>query len=153
MKERKKEDWLEEDKTMMMIVGDTHRLFRHSIKNLVARKGISSTVHSILFHLQFSESLTQIELVDKAHVRPSTMSVALQKMELDGLITREASKEDQRCTIVKITDLGLKLCKEMREYVHELDLSLTEGIAEDELEITKKVLKQIIEKLQEENKR
>ena len=153
MKERKKEDWLKEDRTLMMVVGDTHRLFRHSINNLVERKGISNTVNSILFHLQFAESLTQVELVDKAHVRPSTMSVALQKMEIDGLITREASKEDQRCTLVKITPLGLKLCKEMREYVYELDLSLTEGINKEELEITKKVLRQIIEKLLEENKR
>ena len=40
----------------------------------------------------------------------------------------------------------------MKTYVHALDLSLTEGIDEEELKVTKKVLRQIIEKLLEENK-
>ena len=53
---------------------------------------------------------------------------------------------------VKITDAGLAMCKEMKTYVHALDLSLTEGIDEEELKVTKKVLRQIIEKLLEENK-
>ena len=119
---------------------------------MITKKGISNTVHSVLFHLQFAESLTQVELVEKTHVRPSTISVALQKMEADGLITRTPSEDDQRYVKVKITEAGLELCKEMKTYVHALDLSLTEGIDEEELKVTKKVLRQIIEKLLEENK-
>ena len=147
-----KKDWLPNDKTLMMLVGDTHRLFGHSIHDMIAKKGISNTVHSVLFHLQFAESLTQVELVEKTHVRPSTISVALQKMEADGLITRTPSEDDQRYVKVKITEAGLAMCKELKTYVHALDLSLTEGIDEEELKVTKKVLRQIIEKLLEENK-
>ena len=147
-----KKDWLANDKTLMMLVGDTHRLFGHSIHDMIAKKGISNTVHSVLFHLQFAESLTQVELVEKTHVRPSTISVALQKMEADGLITRTPSEDDQRYVKVKITEAGLAMCKEMKTYVHALDLSLTEGIDEEELKVTNKVLRQIIEKLLEENK-
>lgn len=148
-----KKDWLAEDRTLMMTIGDAHRLFGHSIHNLIARKGISNTVHSILFHLQFNDSLTQVELVEKAHVRPSTISVALQKMEADGLITRTPSKDDQRYVDVKITEAGRELCKEMKTHIYALDLSLTEGIDKEELETTKKVLRLIIEKLLEENKK
>lgn len=151
MKERK--NWLAEDRTLMMTIGDAHRLFGHSIHDLIARKGISNTVHSILFHLQFNDSLTQVELVEKAHVRPSTISVALQKMEADGLITRTPSKDDQRYVDVKITEAGRELCKEMKTHIYALDLSLTECIDKEELETTKKVLRLIIEKLLEENKK
>ena len=106
-----KKDWLANDKTLMMLVGDTHRLFGHSIHDMIAKKGISNTVHSVLFHLQFADSLTQVELVEKTHVRPSTISVALQKMEADGLITRTPSEDDQRYVKVKITEAGLECAK------------------------------------------
>ncbi len=142
-----------EDKTLMMIIGDAHRLFGHSIHDLISRKGISNTVNSILFHLERNESLTQIELVERAHVKPPTVSVALQKMEEEELIERFTSLEDQRYVMVKITDKGRNLCNEMKEYIHAMDLSLTENISEEELIITRRVLIQIIDKMLEGKKK
>ena len=106
----------------------------------------------VFFLLILLELMNQQTASEITHVRPSTISVALQKMEADGLITRTPSEDDQRYVKVKITEAGLEMCKEMKTYVHALDLSLTEGIDEEELKVTKKVLRQIIEKLLEENK-
>ena len=83
------ECFLKENKTLMMLVRDVHHLFGHKIHESMDSNGVSNTVHSILIHLNNHEFLTQVELVERAHVRPSTVSVALQKMEAEGLIKKE----------------------------------------------------------------
>ena len=141
------------DKTLMMVVGDVHRLFGHLIYDLITKKGIPNTVNCILFHLVRNESLTQVEIVNKTHLRASTISVALQKMESDGLIKRVSNDSDQRYLKVSITEDGYKLYIEMDKAIHEMDISLTSDIDKEELEIAKKVLKKISSKmLEEENK-
>lgn len=143
---------LNENKTLMMSIRDVHHLFGHRIHESFSSKGLSNTANAILIHLNHHESLTQVELVDKAHVRPSTMSVTLQKMETEGLITRVSGVEDQRCIHVMITDLGKKFLEEGRIHVHELELEFTKDIDPKELEITKKVLHELIEKMLEDKK-
>jgi DNA-binding MarR family transcriptional regulator len=143
---------LKENKTLMMLVRDVHHLFGHNIHESFSNKGLSNTAHAILLHLNHHEFLTQVELVEKAHVRPSTMSVTLQKMENEGLITRISSTEDQRCIHVKITDLGKKVLDEGKKHVHELEIEFTKDINPSELEITKKVLYELIEKMLEDKK-
>lgn len=151
--EKQKECILDENKTLMMLVRDTHHLFGHKIHESMSNKGVSNTVHAILIHLNHHEYLTQVELVERAHVRPSTISVALQKMEADGLITRMSSEEDQRCVKVKITEAGKKICDEGKQYVQQLDLNLTSEITEEELNITKDVLRRLIKKMLEDCKK
>lgn len=153
LEEVQKEKILDENKTLMMLVRDVHHLFGHKIHESMSNKGVSHTVHSILIHLYHHEYLTQVELVDRAHVRPSTVSVALQKMELEGLITRCASDEDQRCIKVKITDAGKKICEEGKRQVQMLDLELTSKINEEDLKITKEVLRKLVEKMLEDCKK
>ena len=150
--EKQKESMLDENKTLMMLVRDVHHLFGHKIHESMDSNGVSNTVHSILIHLNHHEFLTQVELVERAHVRPSTVSVALQKMEAEGLITRNASAEDQRCIKVKITEAGKKICEEGRKQVQMLDFNLTSEINEEELEITKKVLRELVKKMMEDKK-
>lgn len=151
--EKQKECILDENKTLMMLVRDVHHLFGHKIHESMVNKGVSNTVHAILIHLDHHEYLTQVELVERIHVRPSTASVALQKMEADGLITRSTSTEDQRCIQVKITEAGKKICEEGRTQVQKLDADLTSEIGEEELRITKEVLRKLIMKMLEDCKK
>ena len=147
-----KECLLKEDKTLFMLVRDVHHLFGHKIHESFKTKGLSNTAHAILIHLDHHEYLTQVELVDKAHVRPSTISVTLQKMETEGLIIRVACMEDQRCIHVKITELGKSMLEDGKKHVHELELEFTKNIDPEELEITKKILHKLIEKMLEDKK-
>lgn len=133
----------QEDKTLMMLVGDVHRQFGHRIRELEKRNGLGMCSNCILFELDRNGSLTQVELVEKIHMRPSSVSVALQKMEADELIKRTVKDDDQRYTIVSLTDKGKTFCKEMRKRIRDLDESVTKEINQEELEIAKKVLKEL----------
>ena len=139
----------EEDKTLLMLIGDVHRQFGHRIREEEKNNGLNSCVGCILFELSKNSNLTQIELVNKIHMRPSSISVALQKMENDGLIERYYKDDDKRYSKVNITSKGLELCVQMKNNIHELDNSLTKEIKQEELEITKKVLREISKKIME----
>ena len=76
-------------------------------------------------------------------MRPSSISVALQKMEVDGLIERKTKDDDQRYTIVSITDKGKESCMMMKKQVRELDDSITSKIDKNDLEVVKRVLREI----------
>ena len=130
----------DDKKTLIMLVSDVHRQFGHKIRELEKHNEYGSSVNCILFELHKHGNLTQVELVDKIHMRPSSISVALQKMELDGLIERKVKDDDQRYSVVCITSKGKKSCEEMKKKIFELDNSFTSQLDKEELEIAKKVL-------------
>ena len=138
-------------KTLMMLIGDVHRQFGHRIRELEKHNGLGNCSNYILMELSRYGELTQVELVDKIHMRPSSISVALQKMEVDNLIERKTKNDDQRYSIVCITDKGKKVCEEMRKKIFELDNSITKQLNVEELELAKKILIKINEIFKEEN--
>lgn len=130
----------QQDKTLMMLIGDVHRQFGHQIRELEKKCGLGPCSGSILMELSKNDSLTQVELVERIHMRPSSISVALQKMEQDGLIERKVKDDDQRCSIVCITDKGINIHNEMKKTIFTMDNNYTKQLNQDDLEKVKKVL-------------
>ncbi len=130
----------EEDKTLFMLIGDVHRQFGHKVRELEKKGGIGTCATCILIELDINNSLTQVELVNKIHMRPSSISVAIQKIEQEGLIKRTTKNDDQRYTIVSITEKGKQYCEEMRKKICELDNALTEKLTEAEVLFAKQIL-------------
>lgn len=140
----------EEEKTLFMLIGDVHRQFGHKIRELETKNGLGSSFNCILFELEHHGSLTQVEIVNKIHMRPSSISVALQKMEIEGLIKRTVKDDDQRYSVVSITEKGRKISEEMKNEVRLLDETITKQINIGDVELVKKILRQISDTLREE---
>ena len=129
----------EEDKTLIMLMGEVTRQFGHNIREFEKRNGLGPAINSILLNLKCSGELTQVELVNKIHMRPSSVSVALQKMEKDGLIEKHMKE-------------GENICDTIKNNIKELDCSLTKDIDKQDLEIAKNVIRKINEKFMEVDK-
>lgn len=140
----------EEEKTLFMLIGDVHRQFGHKIRELETKSGLGSSANCILFELEHHGPLTQVEIVNKIHMRPSSISVALQKMEADGLIKRTVKDDDQRYSVVSITEKGKEISEEMKNKVRLLDETITKQIDSNDVEMIKKILRQISDTLKEE---
>lgn len=130
----------QQDKTLMMLIGDVHRQFGHKIRELEKKNGLGPCSGSILMELSKNDSLTQVELVERIHMRPSSISVALQKMEQDGLIERKVKDNDQRCSIVCITKKGINIHNEMIYAISTMDNFYTKQLSKDDLVNVKNVL-------------
>lgn len=142
----------EEDKTLIMLMGEVTRQFGHNIREFEKRNGLGPAINSILLNLKCSGELTQVEIVNKIHMRPSSVSVALQKMEKDGLIEKHMKDDDQRCSVISITKKGENICDTIKNNIKELDCSLTKDIDKQDLEIAKNVIRKINEKFMEVDK-
>ena len=140
--------------SLMLLALDPSLLFAESKYPPIAYELLAEHIKFIQTNtFEFVDEDLSLELVERAHVKAPTVSVALQKMEEDGLITRVTSLDDQRYVKVQITEKGRNLCKEMKDFIYALDLSLTEDISEEELLVTRGVLTKIIDKMLEGKKK
>ena len=71
-------------------------------------------------------------------------------MEQDGLIEKRIKDDDQRCTIVYITEKGIKLNEEMRKSVFSMDEFYTKQLDQEELKIARNLIKRLSVLLEEE---
>ncbi|WP_086350885.1 MarR family winged helix-turn-helix transcriptional regulator [Candidatus Enterococcus clewellii] len=73
----------------------------------------------ILSILKLQPEITQKEMTYLLDMRPQSLGELLNKLEKSGFITREASEEDRRVMVVKLTDEGAKEVEKMSETEEE----------------------------------
>ena len=78
--------------------------------------GLTYTQYIVLMVLWEKESVNVGQLGDILHLDAGTLTPLLKRLEKEGYVTRERSKEDERITIVTITKEGDSLkekCKDI----------------------------------------
>ena len=76
-----------EDKPIGYRLKEASRLFNETVKRLIRKNGISWKYFYILNYIikHLNDMITQKDICIYLNMKPSTISVALQKMELDEL--------------------------------------------------------------------
>ena len=105
----------------------------------------------ILFTLAINDGITQNDIVRATHLKGSTISVALTKLEKQGYVKRVGDAYDQRQIRVYITEKGDKLNKERKELVEGLQKKAFKGLTPKEEKTAAFVLSTMIKNLTEEN--
>lgn len=90
--------------------------------------------------------ISQKDLAKKLLVKPSTLSVAISKLEGKGYIDREVSSVDKRINYLSLRD-DIDLT-EANSIVQNVEGTLTIGITKKDVEITKKVLNKMLKNLE-----
>ena len=78
--------------------------------------GLTYTQYIVFMVLWEKESVTVGQLGSILHLDAGTLTPLLKNLEKEGYVTRERSKEDERVTIVSITEKGDRLkekCKDI----------------------------------------
>ena len=86
-------------------------------------------VRSILKILSMSNGISQNELAREVHLKASTVCVALNQMEKEGLIKRVDSENDKRKLNVYITSKGYDLKKEIDSIVQNVEEKMLKNIS------------------------
>lgn len=90
------------------------------------------------------ENITQQELADMLYKDKSNLSRMIDGLAAKGLIKTSLDLKDNRAVKrLEITDKGRDLIKKIMPYAYKLHDIVFEGINKDEIEIVKKVMKQI----------
>ena len=106
----------------------------------------------ILAVLSRENGLTQNDLVRVTHMKGSTISITLSKLEEKGMILRKDDGYDMRCLRVFLTEKGYDLASKHREVLNTVESNARKDITPNELKQAIYVLETYLNTLLENKK-
>ena len=106
--------------------------------------GLTYTQYIVFMVLWEKESVNVGQLGSILHLDAGTLTPLLKNLEKEGYVTRERSKEDERVTIVTITEKG----NELKEKCRNIPLELSQKgspLAEDDVKELYRLLYKYLE--------
>jgi len=97
----------------------------------------------IMMELARRDNITQLDLVKGTHLKPPTVSVVLQKMEKDGIVTRRSDDYDLRATRVSLTAKGREMDNLVLERFREEERKMENSLTPEEAQTLEKILLKI----------
>ena len=97
-----------------------------------------------LLSLWTEDGLKVVDLGRRAGLETSTMTGLLDRMERDGLVTRDADPDDRRAHLIHLTEKGHKVRKPILKVVDQVINNVFDGIPEDELDRMKELFRTVL---------
>lgn len=94
----------------------------------------------VLVHLLRENGLRQSELADRMDIATVTTSKLIDRLEARGYVERRTDPHDRRSNHVYATEAAKNLVKIMTHTIFAVDEIANEGISEEDLQVTLKVL-------------
>lgn len=96
--------------------------------------GMSRARWAILSRLNREESLTQTTLAQLVNVDAAAITRQVKQLEAEGLVTRWSAPEDNRFTVVALTDAGRAFVAKRRSVRDGFERTVTAGLSDDDIE-------------------
>lgn len=96
-----------------------------------------------------NRNIFQRDIEKQFSVSRSTVTVALQLMEKNGLIVREGVAQDARLKRITLTEKAIQLNQQIREEIETFEKKLTKGISEEEAAVFLRVIQKMRKNLGE----
>jgi DNA-binding MarR family transcriptional regulator len=132
---------------MGSLLSQISRLEHARAHELLEELGLYRGQHRILRALWEQDGLTHTELGQQAHVRPSTISTTIQRMEKAGLVVRRHDAEDQRVSRVYLAEAGRALQGDVERTWHKLEDEIFDGFTLEERVLLRRFFLQMRENL------
>lgn len=94
------------------------------------------------------EGLSQREICSRLCIKPSTVTVSLQRMEKAALIYRVADAKDKRIQRIYLTDSGKEIHREVEKIRKEVGSVMLQGMTPEEVDHLKKQILQMQENME-----
>ena len=136
--------------TPMMILNEVSHLMMDRIRSNHDELFSQRSIRLLIMELARRDGRTQLDLVNATHLKAPTVSVAMQKLEKEGIVTRKPDEYDLRATRVNLTEKGRELDNRTRRSVHDAEELAMANLSEDERETLARLLMKIRESLLED---
>ncbi|MBD1382440.1 MarR family winged helix-turn-helix transcriptional regulator [Metabacillus arenae] len=134
---------LSSEKTFLQIQ-ELQRLLNSSFAQC---SGISMSRMQLLFHVYQSQEINQTELQKLMGINHAAITRHLKQLEADNMVTRRTSSQDNRITLVKITEDGCQQVAILRESSEQFLKQMMSGFSEHEMSQLSAMLQRIIQNL------
>lgn len=139
------------DQSVGYTVREVHRAFMRSLEARLSRHGITPGMWWFLRLLWIEDGLSQAELSDRLNVMGPTTVRAMDRLERFGLITREADEQDKRKVIIRLTERGRDLERELMPYALDVNRVGTKNLTDVEAQILRTLLQRVLASLNEDH--
>ncbi len=123
-------------KKIFLTMMETQALHQSHSRRGFARLNLSDGTPKILYILRENPGYVQKDLADRCKVKPSTMTVLLDRLEAEGLIYRETTHvsggKSAKC--VYLTEEGKKQAEDVEELMDGLEELSFKGFTDEERE-------------------
>jgi DNA-binding MarR family transcriptional regulator len=123
------------------------RAHRAKAQGLLARHGLYPGQEILLMHLGDCDGLMHSEIAQRLDITPATVSKIVDRMEVGGLVRREADPADQRISRVYLTAHGQKLNKPIEAVWAELESVSFANMTTEERILLRRLLMQVLKNL------
>ena len=113
------------------------------------RFGLAGAKWKILVVLSIKEGITQKHMADMAFVEAPTLVPIIDRMEKDGYLTRQSDPKDRRNNLIFMTKKSKDIVDPIIDCILEIRNMGLNRISKKDMEITKKVLGQIMSNTEE----
>ncbi len=136
---------MQEKKNILMLIADVQKIFHNHMRKVSDENNINSCYRPIVFFLAHHDGMTQLDIVKKTRLKAPTISLALKKMEQEGLVKRVIDENDARKVCVYFTDKGRSYDDKMRLLVKEAENQILSKIDENDKIELERVLNKLID--------
>ncbi len=137
-----------EQNSLYTLVNSTIRLYYLRTHELLEKIGLYPGQPRVINALWIKDGLSQKEIGKKLNVKPSTVTVMINRMEKAGLVKRVQDKNDLRVSKVYLEQKGMNLKDEIEEIGRKVSEETFKGFSEDEKEMMITFLNRINENLE-----
>lgn len=113
------------------------------------RFGLTGAKWKIIVALSIKEGITQKHMADMVFVEAPTLVPIIDRMEKEEYITRQTDPKDRRNNLIFMTQKSRDMVDPMIDCILEIRNMGLNKISKKDMEITKKVLSQIVSNTQE----
>jgi MarR family transcriptional regulator, transcriptional regulator for hemolysin len=115
-------------------LAQTGRVVSRAFDEELARAGGSLPTWLILLAIKRSDHTMQRDIADSIGIEGATLTHHLNRMERDGLVTRQRSPENRRNQTVALTHAGEAFFQRQLRSVVAFDRQLRTGLTDDQLD-------------------
>lgn len=144
------------DKAMIADIRHFNRRYTNMIGVLnghVLDSGYSFTEARVIIEIGMNEPCIANMLVDSLNIDRSYMSRIIRRLVKLGLLYKQSSTDDQRVSLLRLTDEGKAVYKELDDRSNELIIRLFRALPSDELEEMHAAMQKIQQKLDQLERR
>ena len=140
---------LQNDELFNILVGKISTAINRTFLRAFANEGIEITTEqwSVMACLWQRDKVTQQALCSLTLKDKPSMTRLIDKLERRNLVTRVADHNDRRINLIHLTETGTELQQRATNLVEELVSKALNGITEEELIVSRVVLKKIMTNL------
>ncbi len=98
---------------------------------------------NILLTLYAYGEMTMTEITNKIKRKAPTTTVLVKKLKKEGYVTSKISTEDNRISLIVLTEKGKEHCEKMEKFLSDFALAGERAVTVEEVETVARILKKV----------